>query len=530
MIMLALLQVQAFAQDPKLSPSIRKTLNAMDTMAIRSHIAYLADDKLKGRAPGTPGYQMAVDYVISEFTKLGLKPAGDQGAFTQKFNLRRSSLEPGSLRMMLSDREGNTDSFFIRNDISLSAHPVKSEVTIQEASVIFAGYGVDVPGVHNDYKDIDVKGKIVVVLNISPLGLSSDYQSYFSNVGYKMGTAKAKGAIGMIVVFDRPTAPPLPVLQNALNPEKTEAYGSRYIGNVDVFMTATNNFLAAMLLNSGKNYGRVLNDLKPGNPQSFDIGKKLSIRYRSKHADIETYNVIGMIPGWDPVLKNEYVVHTAHLDHIGIGKPVNGDSIYNGAHDNASGVASLLEIAKLYKKTGVKPKRSILITMVSAEESGLLGSAYFASHPSVPKSAIVANVNTDMPTLIAPMLSVVPLGATHSSLLKNVQYAAKTLKLDIQADPEPEQSFFTRSDQYSFVREHIPAVHCKNGRKTDQPGFDLDAYIKTWRAKYYHQPADELNGWFRYSAAKTYIQLNFLISYSIAMEKKRPTWNPDSYF
>jgi Zn-dependent M28 family amino/carboxypeptidase len=256
----------------------------------------------------------------------------------------------------------------------------------------------------------------------------------------------------------------------------------------------------------------------------------LSIRYRSKHTDIETYNVIGMIPGADPVLKQEYVVHTAHLDHIGIGKPVNGDSIYNGAHDNASGVASLLEIAKLYKKTGVKPKRSILITMVSAEESGLLGSAYFASHPSIPKSSIVANVNTDMPTLIAPMLSVVPLGATHSSLLKNVQYASKVLNLDIQPDPEPEQSFFTRSDQYSFVREHIPAVHCKNGRKTDQPDFDLDAYIKRWRATYYHQPADQIDGWFRFSAAKTYIQLNFLISYSIAMEKQRPSWNNDSYF
>lgn len=525
-----LLQVTGFSQDIKLNPSVRKIMNAMDTMDIKSHIAYLADDRLKGRAPGTQGYQMAVDYVVGEFKKLGLTPAGDDGAFTQKFNLRRSTLEPGSLRMMVTDSEGNTDSFFVRNDISLSAHPLKAEVNLQLAPVVFAGYGVDVPGIHNDYKDIDVRGKIVVILKISPLGLSSDYQSYFSSVGYKMATAKSKGAIGAIVIYERPTAPPQPVLQNALNPEKTEAYGSGYIGNVDVFMTATQNFLSAILLNSGKNLAQVMASLKPGSPQSFEIGKKLSIRYRSKHADIETANVIGMIPGTDPVMKNEYVVHTAHLDHIGIGKPVNGDSIYNGAHDNASGVASLLEIAKLYRKTGVKPKRSILITMVSAEESGLLGSAYFASHPSIPKSAIVANVNTDMPTVIAPMLSVVPLGATHSSLLKNVQYAAKTLNLEIQPDPEPEQSFFTRSDQYSFVREHIPAVHCKNGRKTDQPGFDLDAYIKTWRAKYYHQPADQIDGWFRYSAAKTYIQLNFLISYSISMEKQRPTWNKDSYF
>ncbi len=524
------LQVQGFAQGPKMNSTVRKNMNAVDTLVFRSHIAYLADDKLKGRAPGTAGYQLAVDYVTSEFKKLGLTPSGDQGGFTQTFNLRKSSVEQGSLKMMMTDDAGNTDSFFIRNDISLVANPIKTEVKISQVPLVFAGYGVDVPGIHSDYERIDARGKIVVVLKVSPLGLSADYQSYFSSVGYKISVAKSKGAVGVIVIYDRPTPPPQPVLQNALNPEKTEAYGSGYIGNVDLFMTATNNFLSALLLNTGKSYSQTVSELKPGKPNSFDISKKLTASFKNKHTDIETYNVIGMIPGSDPVLKNEYVVHTAHLDHIGIGKPVNGDSIYNGAHDNASGVASLLEIARLYKKSGVKPKRSILITMVSAEESGLLGSAYFASHPSIPKSAIVANINTDMPTLIAPMLSVVPLGATHSSMLQHVQYAAKMLNLDIQDDPEPEQSFFTRSDQYSFVREHIPAVHCKNGRKTNQPGFDLDTYIKKWRAKYYHQPADQIDGLFFYAAAKTYVQLNFLISYSISMNKERPTWNSDSYF
>jgi hypothetical protein len=300
---------------------------------------------------------------------------------------------------------------------------------------------------------------------------------------------------------------------------------------MDVFITASHHFLRSLFMNSGKNLAEVIAALKAGKAQSFDLGKKLSVQYKTKHSDIETWNVVGVIPGTDPTLKNEYVVHTAHLDHVGIGRAVNGDSIYNGAHDNASGVASLLEIARLYKRSGAKPKRSILITMVSAEESGLLGSAYFASNPTIPKTAIVANVNTDMPTIIAPLLSIVPLGAAHSTMLKHVKFAANTLKLDIEEDPEPEQNFFVRSDQYSFVRKHIPAVNCKYGSKSNIPGFDLREFIKQWRAKYYHKPQDQLEGGiFLYAAAQTYIQLNFLISYSVSMDKERPKWNDGELF
>jgi hypothetical protein len=520
------------SQDIKITPAMKKAMDGIDTAQYKAHIVYLADDALRGRAPGTEGYRMAVDYVVEEFKKMGVLPAGDNGSYTQKFNLRRSSIEAGSQKIIMGDNNGNTDSVF-RNDVIVSPHPLKTSIDVRNAPIVFAGYGVDIPGKHSDYQNIDVKGKIVVVLRTTPEGLSSTYAAHFSNVGYKMALAKSKGAVGLIVAspVPAPTPPAGGPLNNAMNPEKTEAYGSRYTGDVDVFITASNNFLRTVFLNSGRNLDEVIAALKKGQPQSFDLNKSLSVQYRSKHTDIETWNVVGLIPGTDPNLKNEYVVHTAHLDHVGVGRPVDGDSIYNGAHDNASGVASLLEIARLYKKSGVKPKRSVLITMVSAEESGLLGSAYFASNPTIPKTSIVGNVNTDMPTIIAPLLSIVPLGAAHSTMAKHVNFAAKTLKLDIEQDPEPEQNFFVRSDQYSFVKEHIPAVNCKYGSKSNIPGFDLREYIKQWRAKYYHKPQDQLEGGiFLYSAAQTYIQLNFLISYSVSMDKDRPKWNEGELF
>jgi len=210
---------------------------------------------------------------------------------------------------------------------------------------------------------------------------------------------------------------------------------------------------------------------------------------------------------------------------------VNGDSIYNGAHDNASGVASLLEIARVYKTSGAKPKRSVLIIMVTGEEMGLLGSSYFAANPVVSKSSIVADVNTDMPTVIAPLLSVVPLGAEHSSLMSNVKFAANYLGLGVEDDPEPTENRFVRSDQYSFVMNGVPALHIKYGTKSNIPGFDLVAFVKQWRAKYYHQSADQLDGGiFNFTAAKTYVQLNFLISYSIAQTTARPKWNDGDLF
>jgi Peptidase family M28 len=532
-VICSLAALQATAQQVKITKNIQQAMSRIDTNTIRSHIAYLADDKLKGRLPGTEGYQMAVDYVVDQYKKMGVTPGGDNGGFTQKLVLRKSVVNNKSAVAVLKDKQGNIDTLNFAIDYTATPHPMHTAAAAS-GSLIFAGYGVEIPGVYSDYTGIDVKGKIVVLVSGAPDGLPSTLTAHFSNNGNKMTTAFAKGAAGVIgiSVITRQSSNPNPVLQStvALNPGKSVAYGRGFVGNLGIVLNGTKALLNRLFMNSGKNAEQVLADIKKGKNSSFDLPFTITASYSTTHTDFESYNVVGLIPGSDKILKNEYVVHSAHLDHVGIGKVVNDDSIYNGAHDNASGVASLLEIARIYKTSGAKPKRSVLIVMVTGEEMGLIGSSYFAANPTVAKSSIVADVNTDMPTVIAPLLSVVPLGAEHSSIMSHVQFAAKYLGLDIEKDPEPNENRFVRSDQYSFVMNGIPALHIKYGNKTNIPGFDLGAFVKQWRAKYYHQSADGMDGIFNFTAAKTYVQLNFLISYSIAQTTQRPAWNKDDLF
>ena len=533
LLLLVFAQFRTAAQEIKIATNIQRAMKRIDTNTIRSHIAYLSDDKLKGRMPGTEGYQMAVDYVVDQYKKMGVAPGGDNGGYTQKLVLRRSLLSNKSAVAVLKDNQGNIDSLQFAVDYTAAPHPMFTYAKA-EAELVFAGYGVEIPGQYSDYTGIDVKGKIVVLIAGAPDGLISTITAHFSNAGNKMNTAFAKGAVGAVLInlAVRPSGNSATIIQSnvALNPAKTEAYGRGFTGNLKVVLNGGKALLSRLFMHSGKNLEQVFADIKKGKASSFPLPYSIAASYSTSHNDFESSNVVGLFPGSDKVLKNEYVVHSAHLDHLGIGRAVNGDSIYNGAHDNASGVASLLEIARIYKTSGAKPKRSVLFVMVTAEEMGLVGSSYFAANPTVPRAAIVADVNTDMPTVIAPLLSVVPLGAEHSSIMNNVKFAASYLKLDVEKDPEPEQNRFVRSDQYSFVMNGIPALHIKYGNKTNIPGFDLDAFVKQWRAKYYHQSADGLDGIFNFAAAKTYIQLNFLISYSIAQTAQRPTWNQGDLF
>jgi hypothetical protein len=532
-LFLIFIAVQAFSQKVPVPASVKRAMNQIDTLTIRNHIAYLADDRLKGRLPGTEGYQIAVDYVVDQFKKIGIQPGGDPGQYTQRLFLRKTVVQNVTAKAALRDQIGNVDSLVFGKDFMPVPHPLSAKAS-GEGKLVFVGYGVDIPGLYSDYEGVDVKGKVVVFVSGVPDGIpASTLISHYSSPGNKMNTAFAKGAVGAIMIpWGANFSNSNPVLQTnvALNPEKTTAYGRGFVGNLGFALNGSTSFLTGLFMNSGKNLGQVLEDIETRKNSSFEFPYTFSASYANTHSEYESHNVIGLIPGSDPKLKNEYVVHSAHLDHVGIGKPENGDSIYNGAHDNASGVASLLEIARVYKNGNAKPKRSILIVMVTAEEMGLVGSSYFAANPSVPKTSIVANVNTDMPTVIAPLLSVVPLGAEHSSIMGNVRFATDYLGLEVEKDPEPEQNRFVRSDQYSFVVSGIPALHIKYGNKSNTPGFDMDSYVKTWRAKYYHRAADGMDGVFNFAAAKTYVQLNFLISYSIANTVEKPTWNPGDLF
>jgi len=517
----------AQAQQIKLRKDVARALRTVDSAEIKADIKYLADDKLLGRMPGTPGYTMAVNYVVGRLKKLKVKPAGEKGAWLQTVRLRKAIAHDAALSAT------GISSPLIATDYTIYPNPVVPKVETT-GSVVFAGYGISQPGLgYDDYAGIDVKGKVILVMRGSPDKFSSSVKAHVANTTTILKTAAQHGAIGVIMASADTTVKVLTNISKGVysvmnDKGKVAVSRSFYSEQVQFFISAKIGLLKSFL---GNDVQSIAQHLKAGQPHSFVIDQaKVNVSFTSAYTDLTGYNIVGKIEGSDPKLKKQYVVHSAHLDHLGIGVPVQGDSVYNGAHDNASGVASLLGIAKVYSHMEVKPKRSILVVMVTGEEMGDLGSGYFAMHPTVPVKSIVADVNTDMPTIIAPLLSITALGAEHSSLARQVGQAASYLGISIEPDPEPTQARFTRSDQYSFVVNGIPALHVKYGNKTADGKNNLADIVAPWRAKYYHKPQDDINGIFDFGAGKKYAQLNFLIGYLVAQEPKKPVWNTGDIF
>lgn len=501
-------------------------LNQVQTDSIRSHIKFLSHDRLLGRLPGAPGYKIAMDYVISRCKSMGLEPAGENNSFVQTVKLRRGKVDKNSSRAVLVTGSNSKDLLY-GVDYTLLPNFEENNVKVA-AQLVFVGYGVSESEFgYDDYAGVDVKGKIVVLLDGAPDKFPTTVRAHVMNRVTRVKTALSKGAIGVLV---RPTPPaqpqtPLYSISGSVVAVDNMVKGLKFSG------TVTSTFFNSLLGVSAEEISKIQQSLKEGKPNSFAINASLQVTVATKHEDFESYNVVGLMKGADNILKDEYVVYSAHLDHLGIGPSVKGDSIYNGAHDNASGVGCVLEIARLYTSLKQKPKRSLLFVWVTGEEMGLIGSSYFASHPTVPKEKIVADVNMDMPTLIAPLLSVVPLGAAHSSLILQVRSATAYLGVDVEDDPEPLQNRFTRSDQYSFVQQGIPALHIKYGDKTQVPGVKLSEKVATWRSEFYHQPQDEFKEvYFDFEAAKKYVQLCFLIGYQVAQENAKPSWNKGDLF
>ncbi len=499
---------------------------------MKANITYLADDKLAGRQPGKPGYQMAVDYVVSELQKNGVKPAGENGTWLQTILMRRASVTPGFNAALTL--EGVESPLVGGKDIVLTPNPVVKTSSV-DANLVFVGYGITAKGLaYDDYKDVNVKGKLALVLRGAPESFPSSDASHHQNLVTIQANAMAHGAIGVILVTavnnSRGLFSPRSSVSMLTNKGELVSSSSYPFPKMKIVGTLSNPICTTIFNKAGKNIDETVALLKSGKSQSFATEFNLKAAFESTYVDFNTFNVAGKIEGTDAKLKKQYVVHSAHLDHIGIGAVVEGDSIYNGAHDNASGVASLLQITKIYQNLKVKPKRSILILMVTGEEMGLLGSSYFAIKPTVPVKNIVANVNTDMPAIIAPLLSVAPLGADHSTLINPVTEAATHLGLTVEPDPEPKENRFVRSDQYSFIKQGIPALHIKYGNKTADGKNNLNLFVEKWRAKYYHKPQDDINGIFDFEAGRKYAQLNFLIGYLVANDLQKPSWNPGDIF
>jgi Zn-dependent M28 family amino/carboxypeptidase len=526
-------------QDPATlgSVEISAALKGIDGNQIKQHMTVLADDKLEGRGPGTTGYEQALSYVETAVKSYGLVPAGEAAGFRQRVPLRNSAVVEEASSMSVR-AAGGKKTLVYGKDYLLSADRVHEDVTINDAPVTFVGYGVSAPALgYDDYgAEADVHGKVVAFLSGAPAMLPSNERAYYSSGAVKQAEALKRGAIGTIS-FTSPEDPRFRWdVSVALNKQGgyawTDEKGDPSRGGPKVLGAASLNHSGVEMLFAGaaKAPAEVFAAAAKSTPQAFDLATRVSLVTKSTHKDVESANLVARLEGTDPVLKNEHVVYVAHVDHFGRGIPINGDSIYNGAHDNASGVGIVLEVARAYSTLPTRPRRSILFLFVTAEERGLLGSDYFAQHPTVPADGIVANLTVDMPFMYHSLLDIVPYGAQHSTLSGPVTRAAAHLGIEIGTDPIPEQALFIRSDHFSFVRQGVPSLFIKSGFKTGDSSKDGAAINAAYRRDVYHKPNDDMSQPFDFDAGARHAQLNFLTGWQVAQETARPVWNKGDFF
>ena len=505
-----------------------------------AHVQFLADDSLEGRNTGTEGYDKAADYVESQFEALGLTPAGTTG-YRQPVPLESRQLVADQSRLALV-RDGRETPLIIGEDATLSARSELDGST--EVPMVFVGYGLSIPEAGwNDLEGMDLEGKVAVYVNaFPPVTVSGSVRSHVNNANERWLALKSAGAIGVATMsVPRPPAAdsaaagrgrggrgggggrrtPAPIISLS-DPDVNASAGQL------VSIRLTQGGAAKVLAGSGHSLdelGRLLADEQP--LPRFALPGMLRAQAALEREPIASANVAGMFEGSDPALRSEYVIMTAHLDHVGIGREVDGDDIYNGAMDNASGVASMIEIARLLKASGVETKRSVLFVAVTAEEKGLLGSRYFAGHPTVPSEQVVADINLDMFLPLYPLTVIEVFGLEESSLGESVRAAAETLGIDVQTDREPEQNRFIRSDQYSFIRSGVPALAFKFGYEFGSPE---ETIRLDFVSDVYHRPSDDANQEVNLEAAATFNRVIMTLLQSVANDDARPTWNEDSFF
>lgn len=516
-----------------------------DLKAYRAHVEFLADDLLEGRETGTRGYDIAARYVASQFALNGALPMGDEQngrrGYLQHIPFRSSRLDPASPVFEVRGKDGSVDRWTFAEDYYLSSSFFKPEESVT-APLVYVGYGIVAPrfGI-DDYAGLDVKGKIVVQLTGAPTSLPGEEAAHYSSGLLKREAAQARGAVGIISLQTPASEMVFPFV-----------LGKQYLGGTRVawldkagqparFDPRITNGASLSLKTAEKllaptgaklaDLVAAANDRKP--PAKLDFGVTVHMAHKSILNEVKSSNVVAVIPGSDPVLKDEYVVFMGHLDHIGLatnpGLKPGDDKINNGAIDNATGIATLLETARIFAN-GQKPKRSIMLLAVTGEEKGLIGSDYFAMFPTVEKKQIAAVINLDMPILLFDFRDVIAFGIEQSTMDIPTRRAVEKRGLSLTPDPWPNQRIFTRSDQYSFVKQGIPSIFLTLGIHSFQKDGEGQTAFNTFMQKYYHRPTDEVSLPIQWEAALRFVQLNVDIGREIADTPERPTWRPGNFF
>ena len=493
-----------------------------------NHIKVIADDKLEGRDTGSRGEREAQKYAIEQLKAAGAEPAGVNGFYQPVKLVSRQIVEKDCSLALI--RDGQREPLTLGEDAIIGTRVMPAREV--EAPLVFAGYGLKVPEKnYDDFAGIDVRGKIIVIFSGSPAEIPGALASHYQTAAERWKVLRAAGAIGIVSLIN-PNSMDIPWSRMALNrahpsmdldyPEFNETQGAKIA--VTVNPPSAEKFFAG----SGHSFEEIVALGKDRKPlPHFPLAVSLAAKTRVDVTKIESANLVAKIPGSDRVLKDEHVVLSAHLDHVGIGEPINGDRIYNGAMDNGSGSALVLDMASSFKKYPEKLRRSILLVLVTGEEKGLLGSKYFAAHPSVPPKSIVADVNVDMFLPIVPLKLLTVLGLDDSDLGDRVREIAESFGVKVQPDPEPLRNLFVRSDQYNFIRHGVPSIIMS---VAPEPGSPEVKTFKDWLTQRYHAPSDDVDQPVDLAAARMYEEIVRALLINVANDQHRPEWKPDSFF
>jgi hypothetical protein len=519
--LLLFVAVPAVAQAPAADPGMARR--------IRADVEFLASDNLEGRDTGSRGHAIAADYVASQFRAIGLEPGGEKGGWFQQVPFRRAShAQPPKLTLTLG---GKPIALEQGKDVGLRpSATVKSRKL--SAGFVFVGFGLkDRRYGFDDYRGLDVKGKIVIALAGTPAGIPSDIDAHLNSS--KDLIAAQQGAIGFVEVSRNDGSPGRfdPVRRGGrplVDWVDADGRAGSTPAGLQLLLSLSQDIAAQLFEGAPKSLSAIRSEVKAkGHPRGFALAPVLSVESESKWEDFTSPEVVGLLKGSDPSLAAQHVVLMGHLDHLGMkpdAKP-GEDAIYNGALDNAAGVATMLEAARQFAAQPVKPRRSVLFIANTGEERGLLGADYYANHPTVPAESIVGLVDLDMPVLLYPFTDVTAFGADHSTIGATVADAGRSMGVSVAPDPMPQEAIFTRSDHYQFVRKGVPAVLLMTGYANGGA-----AAWGSYLGKVYHSPQDDLSQKIDWDSGARYALLNYRIAREMADAPQRPMWLKGDYF
>jgi Peptidase family M28/PA domain len=515
------LSLSMFAQESNNGASLT-AIKTIRVEALRGHMRFLSDSLLQGRYPGTPGYDIAALYVATQLESMGIRQAGDLGTWYQKVRMVRAEPDDSKSSLILIDKGKETT---LKRDVEYGFFPDLSHTQSDvEAPVVFVGFGITAPELnYDDYTGVDVHGKIVAFISNAPSRFPPTFAAYYGFPVQKARNAVAHGAVGLIEIFLPENDAVSLGSSTWLDPEG-KPYGA--FPEIRAWAGLTRSGAERLFANAPRTIEQAFTAAREGTPQAFSLPIRARMKTVNKHQNVESSNVVGKIVGSDPILREQYVIYSAHIDHLGTCGAVAGspDAICHGTLDDASGVAAVLEIARAFASLPVAPRRSVLFLFSTDEEDTYGGADYFAHYPTIPAKSMVANINIDiMPGMRYDSKDLMAIGGELSNLHKNAEFATHSTGYSLSGDVFPERNYFSRGDHYSFALQGVPAIQLRNG-------LDGDDVARRWIETRYHTPLDNFDQPIDYGAGVRAAGTIFMLGYDVAQQEDPPAWNIDDPF